>query len=373
MNLKHIYRLGIKELIALRRDPIMIVLILFMFTFQVYIAGTAASNMLRNTPIAIVDEDRSVLSGRIVDSFYPPEFLPPEIVSMDEIDPGLDSGRYTFTLHIPAHFQRDVLAGLSPVVQLNVDATRMSQAFSGSGQIQQMVLGEVNAFVQRHRKVVELPVELTLRAKFNPTLEREWFGPIMEIISGVTTLSIVLVGAALIREREHGTIEHLLVMPVSPLEIMISKVWSMGLVVLIASLFSLQVVVEQVLSVPVQGSLALFILTVSLHLFASTSMGIFMATLTRSMPQFAMLFLLTLLPMQILSGGMTPRESMPDLAQQVMLLAPTTHFTAASQAILYRGAGLEVIAPHLLALVVIGAALFLFSLGRFRKMLTAAG
>nr|MBP6419629.1 ABC transporter permease [Giesbergeria sp.] len=175
---------------------------------------------------------------------------------------------------------------------------------------------------------------------------------------------------ALIREREHGTIEHLLVMPVTPGEIMLAKVWSMGLVVALAALSALVFVVQGALHIPVQGSLALFMLVTLLHLFATTSMGIFLATLARSMPQFGMLLVLVLVPLQLLSGGMTPRESMPALVQNLMLAAPTTHFVTAAQAILYRGAGLEVVWPQLLAIGVIGSVLFATALARFRKTLS---
>src|SRR5690606_4620836 len=155
--------------------------------------------------------------------------------------------------------QRDVLAGRSPAVQLNVDATRMSQAFMGNGYIQAILTGEVNAFVQRNREDMVLPVDLALRARFNPELDKSWSGSLTAIISQVTMLSLILTGAALIREREHGTIEHLLVMPVSAVEIMLSKVWSMALVVLLAAGFSLRFVVEEALSVPVHGSILLFL------------------------------------------------------------------------------------------------------------------
>jgi ABC-2 type transport system permease protein len=283
------------------------------------------------------------------------------------IDKGMDAGDYTFALDIPPNFQRDVLAGRSPAIQLNVDATSMTQAFTGSGYIQQMATGEVNEFVQRYRAAAAPPVDLALRVRFNPNLEQSWFGALMEIINNVTMVSILLTGAALIREREHGTIEHLLVMPVTPAEIMLSKVWAMGLVVLLAATGALMLVVRGVLGVPVEGSLALFLTGAALHLFAATSMGIFMATVARSMPQFGMLLVLTLLPMQMLSGSATPRESMPWLVQKVMLVAPSTHFVALGEAILFRGAGLAAVWPQFLALAAIGAVFFAIALNRFRK------
>jgi ABC-2 type transport system permease protein len=229
------------------------------------------------------------------------------------------------------------------------------------------VSDEVRAFVQRYREVPALPVDLVLRARFNPQLNKSWFGAVMQVINNVTMLSIVLTGAALIREREHGTVEHLLVMPVTPFEIMTSKVWAMGLVVLAATTTALTVVVQGWLSVPIQGSLALFLAGTALHLFATTSMGIFLSTVTRSMPQFALSLLLVLLPLQMLSGASTPRESMPVAVQYIMLAAPNTHFVMLAQSILYRGAGIMTVWPQFAAIVLIGVVLFTLALGRFRK------
>ncbi len=365
--LANVRRLGVKELWSLARDPTMLVLIVYVFTAAVYTAATAMPETLHKAPIAIVDEDASQLSQRIVSAFYPPQFLMPEPISLSEMDAGMDAGRYTFVLNIPPGFQRDVLAGRQPEIQLNIDATRMSQAFAGGGHVQQIVAGEIAEFVQRHRAASVLPVELALRARFNPALDPSWFGGLAQIINQIALLSIILTGAALIREREHGTIEHLLVMPVTPSEIMLAKVWSMGLVVLVAAFLSLNVIVRGLLGVPVEGSLALFFAGAALTLFATTSMGIFIATLARNMPQFGMLMVLVMLPLQMLSGGATPRESMPVLVQNIMLAAPTTHFVELGQAILFRGAGIEAVWKPFLWLAVIGGLLFAFSLSRFRK------
>lgn len=369
-KLKNILRLGRKELWSLWRDPMLLLLIVYVFTASIYTAATAMPETLNNAVIAIVDEDQSPLSARITSAFYPPKFQPPRLISLEEMDPGMDHGEFTFVLNIPSEFQRDVLDGRNPAIQLNVDATRMSQAFTGNGYVQQMVNDEINEFVQRYRATPSLPVDLNLRARFNPNLEKSWFGAIAELINTVAMLSIVLVGAALIREREHGTIEHLLVMPVTPGEIMISKIWSMSLVVLLATALSLTTIIRGLLQVPVEGSITLFLTGVLLCLFAMTSLGIYMATLARSMPQFGLLLMLTLLPMNMLSGGATPRESMPQMVQDIMLLVPTTHFVEIGQTILFRGGGLEAVWQPFLALLIIGLVLFSLSLERFRKTIS---
>ncbi|HEX7785284.1 MAG TPA: ABC transporter permease, partial [Methylomirabilota bacterium] len=146
-----------------------------------------------------------------------------------------------------------------------------------------------------------------------------------------------------------------------------AKVWANGLVVLVAAGLSLWLVVRGALNVPIAGSVALFLFGAALHLFSATSLGIFLGTVARSMPQFGLLMMLVLLPLQLLSGGMTPRESMPGIVQTIMLPAPTTHFVKFAQAILYRGAGPDLVWREFLAIIVIGAVFFVVALARFRK------
>ena len=366
-HLRNIFNLGIKELRSLLGDKAMLTLIVFSFTVSVYSSATVTPGSLNLAPIAIADMDQSQLSNRIVNSFYRPWFLPPEMITADEMDAGLDAGRYTFAINIPPNFQRDVLAGRQPDIQVNVDATRMSQAFTGNGYIQNIINSEVNSFVARYRDNSEPLVSLETRMRFNPNLDPAWFGGVMAIINNITMLAIVLTGSALIREREHGTVEHLLVMPITPFEIMMAKIWSMGLVVLVVSGLSLVLMVKGVLGVPIEGSIPLFMLGVALSLFATTSIGIFMGTIARSMPQLGLLVILVLLPLQMLSGGSTPRESMPQMVQDIMLPMPTTHFVSLAQAILYRGAGFEIVWPQFLTLMAIGGAFFTIALLRFRK------
>ena len=371
VSLRKIWRLGIKELWSLARDPVMLVLIAYTFTAGVYVAATAQPDTLSRTALAIVDEDVSPLSLRIRTAFAPPLFMPPQLLSLDQVDASLDRGQTTFVLVIPAGFQRRVLAGRAATLQLNVDATRMSQAFTGSGYIRAIVLGEVESFLYGGRAPAQPAVGLALRARFNPALAPSWFGGLMEIVNNITMLSVIVTGAALIREREHGTAQHLLVMPVSPIEIVLAKLWAMASVVMLAALLALLGILHALLGVDVQGSIALFMAGCALHLFATCSLGILMATVARSMPQFGMLVILVLLPLQMLSGANTPRESIPFVLRELMLLAPTTHFVELSQAILFRGAGLETVWRPFLALLGIGGVLFGISLARFGKVMRA--
>lgn len=370
-KLSNIANLGIKELRSLLSDKFLFGIVIVSFSLLIYAAGKSGMADLHNAPIAVVNEDHSILSERIVHAFYPPYFMPPKAIGFDMIDPVLDHGTYTFVMVIPKHFERDLRAGRDTSIQVNIDATRMSQAFVGATYIQNIINGEINAFLSPGTHSAT-PIETVTHVKFNPNLNSAWFGSVMEIISQVTMLSIVLTGAALIREREHGTVEHLMVMPLTPAEIMLAKIWANGLVILIATALSLWLVVQHALGVPITGSIALFLLGAALNLFSTTSIGILLGTVARTMPQLGLLVILIILPLQMLSGGTTPRESMPLAVQDIMLAAPTTHFVSLAQAILYRGAGITVVWPQLLALTAIGSVVFAVAMLLFRHSLAAS-
>lgn len=370
-RLETIYRLGIKELFSLRHDRVLLILVIWAFSFSIYTAATGMSHDLNRAAIAIVDEDRSQLSNRIREALLPPYFEEPVLISFDEIDPGMDSGRFTFVLVVPSGFEADVLAGRRPAIQVNIDATAMMQAGIGDRYIAGILTQEIAAFGGPGTDVPPPPVALETRYAFNPNVTGSWFTSIMEMINNITILAIVLTGAALIREREHGTIEHLLVMPVTPLEIMFAKVWANALVIIVATGLCLGLVVETLLQVPVAGSKTLFLLGTALYLFFATALGIFLATLARSMPQFGLLFMLVILPMNLLSGSDTPIESQPEALQLVMQTVPSTHFVSFAQAILYRGAGIDVVWPQFLLVTAIGGLFFAFAVARFRNSVGA--
>lgn len=367
-SLANIYRLGIKELVSLRRDGVLMFLIVYAFTYSVYGPAKNVSMEVEKASIAIVDEDRSLVSERISDSFLPPLFLKPAEIPVGAIDEAMDAGRYTFVLDIPPDFQRDIERGRSPELQLNVDATAMTQAARGAAYVQEIVAEEISATLEHKQKEEKLPVNIVIRARFNPNLTSSWFMGVVQIANGITLLAIFLCGAAVIREREHGTIEHLLVMPLRPVEIMLAKIWANGLVIVMSAIVSLLVVVRWALGVPIAGSLALFAGGTVVYVFAAAALGIFLATLVRSMPQFGLLAFPVFLIMNILSGGITPRESMPEALQGIMQLSPSTHFVSFVQAVLYRGAGFEVVWRHYAVIMGLGLLFFGIALRRFRRM-----
>jgi len=375
-RLGHIYRLGIKEFMSLGRDPVLIFLIGYSFTIAVYLPAKSAAMEVAHASVAVVDEDDSILSGRIIQSLLPPYFRRPAMIQFPQIDRVMDEGKYTFVIVIPSHFQADVMKGLRPTVEVNVDATAMSQASRGATYIREIILNEVRSFLGTRSKTSTSRdgtpgVTLTTRARFNPNMKSSWFDAVMQIVNNISVLAIFLTGAAILRERERGTIEHLLVMPLQPFELMFSKIWANGVVIILAATLSLFLVVKWMLAVPLAGQIPLFVAGMFVYLFSVTSLGILLATVVRSIPQFALLAFPVFIVMNLLSGGNTPQESMPIALQRFMQFVPSTHFVSFSQAVLFRNAGLDVVWPELAKIALIGFAFVTFTLIRFRKMLAA--
>lgn len=370
IHLENIVQLVIKELRSIRADPVMLILLVYSFSIAVYTVATGASTEAKNLSVGIVDEDRSDLSRQIRNALNPPLFKSAVPINAGEIDEEMDHGRLVFVLEIPPSFQADLLSGRRASVQLNVDATAMTQAGNGAVYIQSIIAQEVTNFLAGRETVTSAPVNVVIRAKFNPNLDSAWFTSVMQVINSITLLTVILTGAALIREREQGTVEHLLVMPVVPTEIMLAKIIANGIVILVAAGLSLALVVQWWLQVPIAGSLALFLAGAALYVFAVAALGIMLGTLATTMGQFGLLAIPILVLMQLLSGSSTPMESMPVWLQYTMqVISPTPHFVAFAQAVLYRGAGFSVVWLQLVALIVIGGVYFSYALSRFRRVI----
>ena len=367
-GLANIYWLGTKELRSFMRDYVLLGLVVYAFSLAIVAQAGSNSQEVHNASVAIVDEDQSVLSRRIASAFLPPYFQKPQPIAERDIVPLMNAGRYTFAIDIPPNFERDVVAGRSPGLQLNVDATAMVQAGLGADYAAQIMTTEIENFLSRTESEPAVPVNLDVRIAFNPNVETSWFSSVMGIINSITMLAIILAGAAIVREREHGTMDHLLVMPVTPLEIAASKIWANGLVILVAVALSLYCVVRGLLHIPIAGSVPLFLAGTAVYLFFATAIGVFLGTVARSMPQLGLLYLLVYVPLALLSGSNTPLESMPTWMSAIARFSPTAHFVSFAQAILYRGAGFDVVWRQFVAVAMIGAVFFGLALLRFRSV-----
>ncbi|OHB62936.1 MAG: hypothetical protein A2Y76_11675 [Planctomycetes bacterium RBG_13_60_9] len=359
--------LGRKEMASLLSDWVLVLFVVYAFTFAIYTQATGTTTQVNNASIAFVDEDESALSKQLIQAFYPPFFQFPEIIPAPEVEDAMDRGRFMFVVVIPPRFEEDLRAGRRPELQVNIDATAMQQAGIGTNYIKNITNDRIASFLTRTDVVPPQPINLVVRRLFNPNGISAWFSSVVAIINQITLLTVVLTGAAVIREREHGTLEHLLVMPLSAFEIAVAKVWANGLVILIATAASLFLIVMMVLQVPFAGSIPLWFVGVLLYLFFATALGIFLGTISRSMAQFALLIIMVVVVMQLLSGGGTPVESQPRWLQHLTFFLPSRHFVSFSQVIIYRGGGISAVWPNFLMVSAIGLGFFGYSLALFRK------
>lgn len=366
-TLLNIFWLGLKEIRSLMSDVVMVVFVIYAFTLAIQVQATGTSSEVNNASIAFVDEDGSALSKELFNAFYPPRFKFPDAITASDVDDAMDRGLYMFVVSIPPKLEHDLRAGRNPAIQVNVDATAMQQAGIGAGYIRSIVNDRIASFLRRTDVSVKRPIELVVRRMFNPNGVSSWFKSIVAIINQITLLTVVLTGAAVIREREHGTLEHLLVMPLTSFEIAMAKVWANGLVILVATAASLILIVQMALKVPFAGSVVLWFVGVVLYLFFATALGIFLGTISRSMAQFALLIILVILVLMLLSGGSTPVESQPIWLQYLTYFLPARHFVSFSQVIIYRGGGIEAVWRQFLMVGAIGLGFFVYSLALFRK------
>ncbi|WP_415183377.1 ABC transporter permease [Phaeovulum sp.] len=366
-RIANIFWLMMKEFRTLWREAILLLLVLYSFGPGLYIESSGAGDMLNKASVTFVDEDRSALSRALQTALLMPRYLPPLQASADQIDRMMDWGETIFVVVIPAGFEADVRAGRTPSLQINIDATKTTAAAVGTGYLTATFNEEVMRFAAGQNIVQASPIDLVLRRSFNPAGNEVWLRSIAALLNWLSMLAISLAGAALIREREHGTIEHLLLMPVTAIEIAFSKIFANALVIFVAFVFSLFIVVEGALEVPFAGSEGLLLAGTAVYLFAAAAIGALLGILARSMAQFALLLMLLMMPIMILSGGMTPVESQPLWLQPITWLLPSRHYMEFATAITYRGADFSVVWPEFLWTFLLGAAFLAVSLILFRR------
>jgi ABC-2 type transport system permease protein len=213
-----------------------------------------------------------------------------------------------------------------------------------------------------------LPViESEHRVWYNPDQNEAWFESISHLLRQITIFAILLPAAALVREKERGTVEQLLVSPLTPLQIMLPKVLSTTVVILCATAVGLFGIMQPVFGVPINRSILLFFGLTALFVFTTAGMGLAAATLARNQAQVGMMTLLVVAPMLLLSGLMAPMEAMPEWVRYLMGVSPLRYFIEITHGILLKGAGLSILWGSVLGMALLGGALFGFGMWRFRR------
>ena len=362
-----------KELLHLWRDVPLLLFLIYSFSLSVLVSGAGITMQLTNAELLVHDEDQSPSSRELIHRFQPPYFALVGAIS----DPReglrqLDEGRAMVVLDIPPRFHEALMSGERTTIQLLVDTTNAPQGLSAAAYTVRMaaLFGTETALASAGLSGAKASMPLVSSAHrvwFNPTQDERWFQSISHLLRMITLFAVLLPAAALVREKERGTVEQLLVSPVSPFQIMFSKVLAMSGVILLATALALYGVLHPVFHVPMKGSAALFFLLTALHVFTTAGFGLVAATLAKNQAQVAMMALFVVGPMLLLSGITSPFESMPQWVQAIMTLSPLRYYIDITYGVMLKGAGLDLLWKPVGAMLLLGGTLFGSGMWRFRR------
>ena len=363
-----------KEMLQLSRDVPIGLLLVYSFTLAVFLTGNGIRSQLHNAKLLVLDSDHSFSSRELIHRFQAPFFrLEGEIADPQEGLRWLDRGKAMAVLEIPPRFHEQLATGEPTAVQLLVDTTNAPQGLSAASYAARIVgrFGQEIALARMmgaDQSSENLPVIVSdHRVWYNPDQNDTWFESISHLLRQITIFAILLPAAAMVREKERGTVEQLLVAPLSPFQIMLPKVLAMTVVILCATAVALFGVMQPVFGVPIKGSVGLFFVLTALFVFTTAGMGLAAATLARNQAQVGMMTLLVVAPMMLLSGLVAPMEALPAWTRNLMILSPLRYFIEIAHGILLKGAGLSVLWDSVLAMALLGGVLFGFGMWQFRR------
>lgn len=372
---RRLHALTRKEVLQLGRDLPLLLFLLYSFSLSVYISGVGITMQLQHADLAVLDGDRSPSSRELIYRLQLPYFRNQgEIVDSREGLRRLDEGRAMVVLDIPPRFHEAILRGEPTAVQLQVDTTNAPQGLSAASYATRIIGGFGAELGLASLGISSPPVGVPRvtsahRVWFNPNQDETWFQSISHLLRMITVFAVLLPAVALVREKERGTVEQLLVSPVTPLQIMLSKVLAMTGVILACTAIATYGVLGPVFHVPMKGQAWLYFVLTAMYSFTTAGLGLAAATVTRNQAQVGMITLLVVAPMLLLSGMTTPYESMPDWVRTMMVVSPLRYYIDITYGVLLKGAGLDVLWKPVAAMTGLGAGLFGIGMWRFRRQL----
>jgi ABC-2 type transport system permease protein len=363
-----------KEFAQLLRDVPILLVLLWAFGGAIYLHGHATSTEIHNYPVVILDLSRSAASRELIARLHAPYFKIVGHVDSDRaLVDALDLARASFGIVIPTSFERDVVAGRG-TFQVISDGTLATSATIAVAHLS-TITAEYNQFlvargaIASGGSVARIPtVDARVRVAYNPNQTSAWFSSILELLNMTTMVSMLLTAAAVVREKERGTLEQLLVTPLRPAELFAAKIVPTLVLVLLLSFLSLTTIIRGAFGTPVRGSLSLFYLVTALYVFAVANLGIAMAVIVRNIAQAMMLLILILFPMLFLSGARFPPETMEPWLRYLSLISPMRYYIDFGYQVLFKGNGLAYVWPDVVGMCVIGILTFTFSVVRFRRL-----
>jgi ABC-2 type transport system permease protein len=375
--LRRLEVLAVKELKQCARDFVLMAFVAYSFVGAVYISGTGVTQDLRNASLLARDRSDTAASRDLLYRFREPYFhrVGPAATSDRASLARLDDGTAMLVLDIPADFYPDLQRGArSASVQLMIDTSNVTMGYLAAAYGDRIVAGFAQGVAERAARRSGLDprtlpaVENESRIWFNPNVNGHWFNAIGEWLTMMTVIAMLLPATALVRERERGAVEQLLVAPLTPMQIMLSKALAMTLVSVTGTALTVYLVLQP-LGVPFVGSTALFFATTALYVFSISGLGLLIGAFARSSAEVGMLVILVVVPMTALSGTWTAPEAMPGWSRQLLQVSALHHFIECAYGIPLRGAGIDTLWGSILAIALLGGVAFALAWLRLKRRL----
>lgn len=362
-----------KEFIQMWRDKMLLFILVWSFTVSPFIASNGMSMEINHHPYVVYDQSQSQSSRELLSRFQEPYFRLLDVVySNREVVDYLDSGKASMVIIIPPDFERKLSSDSPAAFQVISDGTISLSATVAVMYVAQISgnytldLIEQRGFGTLTRQSIP-HVNIETRTEYNPNRTNAWFSGLVDFISKITMVSLLLTAAAVVREKEYGTIEQLMVTPARSFEIFLSKIIPNIFLIVPLSVVGLVGVMKGFYGLPIAGNIFLFYLVLVLYIFVMSSLGIQIALLAKNLPQAIMMMMFLLMPMIFLSGTFTPTEAMQPWMRWTGMLIPMHYFVDFTFDVLLKGNSLYYVWPSILGLVVLGTGLFISSSRIFYK------
>ena len=365
-----------KEFIQILRDPRTLILVMVIPVMQLFLLGYAATNDVRNLPLAVFNQDRGPASRNLLDAYRGADYflLAYEVYSEDSLRELIESGQARAGIIIPPDYSQRVLMDRSAEVAFVLDGSDPTVASTSLSAAQ--LIGQQHAtqiMVQRlagrgFSTVIRLPVEIRSQVWYNPDLLSAYFmipGMIGMILYALTS---ILTATAVVRERERGTIEQLIVTPIRSWELMVGKLLPYTILAFLNTL-EVMVIGYYWFKVPVRGDLWLILAVSGLFLMSSLGIGLLASTIANTQQEAMLIVWMSLLPSLFLSGFLFPLEAMPRILQWISYVFPLLYYLIIIRALMLKGVGISPIREEVIALAIFGVAIMSLAARRFRKRL----
>jgi ABC-2 type transport system permease protein len=350
----------LKEILTFLRNVGLVFFILYAFTLEVYTAGNGIKIKPQHVTIGYVNYSGKKLPNEILSHFHYPEFENPVVFSSEKaLKKAIFDKKIMVGLIFDSDFTKNLYKNRTTTLNVLVDATASAQA--------QVTLIYLNQILLRLSNM-KMPVDFRIHKLFNQNSTSTWYMGLTELINVVTMLILILVSIVFVKEKESGTWDIMLLMPVDGKVIIFAKVLSQITVIMVGILISVGIVVFGVFNTPINGNLWLFFLLSFIFSFALGGIALVIAAFSKSVMQVAQTSMLVMLPLLFLSGAWTPINSMAPFLQKLTLLSPVRYYIQGTQAIFFKGTGFWDLIPYFAAETVIAVVLFYIGFRKIGKL-----